>query len=91
LSPKVGKSTRIEEARSVMADIDFVLVNIEEDADRLALQYLGAAALVNWDALPISARMMLFEGAQKIGGLEPATGLAQSLTVLLKRHGKIGI
>lgn len=71
-----------------MADLDIGLVNIDTDADRLTLQYLGAAALVNWNELPQPVRILLFESVSKIGGLNPTTGLEQGLTILLKRHGK---
>ena len=73
-----------------MADLDLGLVNLgvgkDLAADKLALQYLGAAAMVEWNSLPPDARALLHDRATKIGGLEPMTGVQEQIAALFRRN-----
>ena len=72
-----------------MGDLDSDLVNIFEKADRVALQYLGAGALVMWKELKPKVQAELLHSATKVIGLEPMTSVEQQLKVLLRRHGQL--
>jgi hypothetical protein len=73
-----------------MADLDIGIVNLREPADELALQYLGAATLVNWKQLPEAVRAtLLADAGSKISGLKPMTGLQEQITSLLRANHQI--
>lgn len=73
-----------------MADLDIGLVNLgvgkDLGADKLALQYLGAAAMCEWDQIPPEARQRLERRALHLGGLEPMTGLREQIASLFSRN-----
>jgi hypothetical protein len=72
-----------------MVDRDFGLINIQEPADELTLQYLGAATLVCWRDLPLNARDQLLRQSSTITGLKKTTGVQESVMAILRRHGQL--
>jgi hypothetical protein len=73
-----------------MVDLDIGILNLREPADELALQYLGAATLVNWRQLPEEVRATLLEDAgSKIAGLKPMAGLQERVKSLLRANQQI--
>ena len=72
-----------------MVDRDFGLINIQEPADELTLQYLRAATLVYWRDLPLNARDQLLRQSSAITGLKKTTGVQESVMAILRRHGQL--
>jgi hypothetical protein len=69
-------------------DLGLVNLGVGKDlaADKLALQYVGAAAMVEWEALPAEARALLHHRATKLAGLEAMTGLQEQISSLFRRN-----
>ena len=53
--------------------------------DDIALQYLGAAVVLQWENLPESARDAIWQQAESVGGLPPVTSLHEQLKSLIRR------
>ncbi len=70
-----------------MPDLDIGMINIQEPADELALQYLGAKVLVCWKDLPPETQHLLL--TQAVTGIKATTGLNEQIKTLLRRHGQL--
>jgi hypothetical protein len=56
--------------------------------DELILLYLGAAAMLCWTKLPLSARETILNQADDIIGITPAPGIRNEIEKLLLRRSK---
>jgi hypothetical protein len=56
-----------------------------EEGDKIALQYLGAAVVLQWANLPEEARQSLLQQADSIGGLPAVTSLHRQIKALVRR------
>jgi hypothetical protein len=56
-----------------------------EPGDEIALQYLGAAVILQWDNLPEEARNAIWQQAESVGGLQPVTSLHEQIKALVRR------
>ena len=56
-----------------------------QQGDDIALQYLGAAVVLQWEALPEAARDAIWQQAESVGGLQPVTSLHEQLKSLIRR------
>jgi hypothetical protein len=54
-----------------------------QQGDNIALQYLGAAVVLQWETLPETARDAIWQ--QSVGGLPPVTSLHEQLKSLIRR------
>ena len=57
-----------------------------KDGDTIALQYLGAAVVLQWDNLPKPVQDTLLQQAQSVGGLPMVTSLHDQIKLLLRRE-----
>jgi hypothetical protein len=57
-----------------------------KDGDTIALQYLGAAVILQWDNLPRPIQDMLSQQASSVGGLPMLTSLHEQIKLLLRRE-----
>ena len=55
------------------------------EGDKIALQYLGAAVVLQWPNLPESAQQALLQQANSVGGLRPVTSLHEQIKALIRR------
>jgi hypothetical protein len=67
-------------------EIEFIATDGNEDA--LALQYIGAASLLRWDALPEEVRGAIYNLATsgKLIGLDKGVQLAEQIDRLIRRN-----
>ena len=57
-----------------------------QDGDQVALQYLGAAVVLQWANLPETTRQSLLQQANSVGGLPPVTSLHEQIKALIRRN-----
>jgi len=55
------------------------------EGDKAALQYLGAAVVLQWSNLPEDVRKNLLQQADSIGGLPPVSDLHAHIQELIHR------
>jgi hypothetical protein len=55
------------------------------DGDKAALQYLGAAVVLQWSNIPEDARKVLVQQADSVGGLPIVSDLHEQIQMLIKR------
>ncbi len=67
-----------------MADMTAQTITLE-DGDKAALQYLGAAVVLQWRNLPESAQQSILQQAESTGGLALVPELHEQIKALLKR------
>jgi len=60
------------------------IVHLEE-GDKLILQYLGAALVMQWNSLPKQFQDLLLQQADSVGGLPPVASLHDHIRLLLRR------
>jgi hypothetical protein len=53
--------------------------------DEIALRYLGAAVVLQWQNLPEQAQQALLQQAVSVGGLPPVTSLHEQIRALIRR------
>jgi hypothetical protein len=58
---------------------------ILREGDRTALQYLGAAVLLQWSSLPEGVRKSLLQQADSVGGLPLVPDLHEQIQALIHR------
>ena len=58
-----------------------------EDGDDIALQYLGAALVLEWQLIPETAQRAILQKATEIGGLPALPPLREQIRNLVKRNG----
>jgi hypothetical protein len=56
-----------------------------QEGDQIALQYLGAAVVLQWENLPESTRQAVLQQANSVGGLPPVTSLHDQIKALIRR------
>ena len=54
--------------------------------DEIALQYLGAAVVLQWENLPAEVQQSLSQQADSVGGLPPVTSLHEQIKLLIQRR-----
>ena len=57
-----------------------------KDGDTVALQYLGAAVVLQWDRLPGPIQDALLQQASSVGGLPMVSSLNEQIKLLLRRE-----
>jgi hypothetical protein len=57
-----------------------------KDGDSVALQYLGAAVVLQWDRLPGPIQDALLQQASSVGGLPVVGSLHEQIKLLLRRE-----
>jgi hypothetical protein len=67
-----------------MPDLTAQILNMEK-GDEIALQYLGAAVVLQWQALPQKAQQAILQQAISVGGLPPVTSLHEQIKSLIRR------
>jgi hypothetical protein len=55
------------------------------DGDKAALQYLGAAVVLQWSNIPEDVRKVLVQQADSVGGLPIVSDLHEQIQMLIKR------
>jgi len=60
------------------------IVHLEE-GDKLILQYLGAALVLQWSSLPKQFQDLILQQADSVGGLPPVASLHDQIKLLLRR------
>ena len=60
-------------------------VNLE-GGDSLILQYLGAALVLQWNAIPKQYQQLLLQQADSVGGLPAVPALHAQIKLLLRRE-----
>jgi hypothetical protein len=55
------------------------------DGDKAALQYLGAAVVLQWSNIPEGVRKVLVQQADSVGGLPIVSDLHEQIQMLIKR------
>lgn len=56
-----------------------------EEGDKIALQYLGAAVVLQWQNLPEKAQQSILQQAESTGGLTLVPELHEQIKALIKR------
>jgi hypothetical protein len=67
-----------------MPDMTPQLLSLQQ-GDDIALQYLGAAVVLQWETLPQEARNAIWQQAESVGGLPPVTSLHEQIKSLIQR------
>jgi hypothetical protein len=67
-----------------MPDMKAQTVTLHE-GDRTALQYLGAAVVLQWSNLPEDVRKALLQQSEAVGGLPIVPDLHEQIQALLRR------
>ena len=71
-----------------MADLKAQTIILHE-GDKTALQYLGAAVVLQWSNLPEDVRKALLQQADAVGGLPLVSDLHEQIQALIHRVRKI--
>ena len=61
-----------------------------QEGDQIALQYLGAAIVLQWENLPEATRQAVLQQANSVGGLPPVTSLHEQIKALIRRGRDVG-
>jgi hypothetical protein len=67
-----------------MADMKAQTI-ILRDGDKTALQYLGAAVVLQWSNIPEDVRKSLLQQSDAVGGLPIVPDLHEQIQALLRR------
>ena len=67
-----------------MADMKAQTIILHE-GDKTALQYIGAAVVLQWSNLPEDVRKSLLQQADAVGGLPLVSDLHEQIQALLRR------
>jgi hypothetical protein len=70
-----------------MTDMKAQTITLQE-GDRAALQYLGAAVVLQWSNIPEDVRKSLLQQADSVGGLPIMPDLHEQIQALLHRVRK---
>jgi len=54
--------------------------------DNVVLQYLGAALVLQWEAIPKPLQDVILQQADSVGGLPAVTSLHEQIKLLLRRE-----
>lgn len=72
-----------------MAEMKAQILTLHE-GDRTALEYLGAAVVLQWSTLPEDVRKSLLRQADAVGGLPPLANLHEQIEALIERVRRPG-
>ena len=72
-----------------MPDMKAQTITLHE-GDKTALQYLGAALVLQWSHLPEDVKKALLQQADSVGGLPIVADLHEQIQELIKRLRKVG-
>jgi hypothetical protein len=61
----------------------------DRPSDELVLQHLGAAVMLSWSQLPLSARDQILRQADDVIGLTPVPRVRNEIVRLMLRHAKL--
>ena len=67
-----------------MPDMKAQTISLHE-GDKIALQYLGAAVVLQWSNLPEDVRKSLLQQADAVGGLPMISDLHEQIQALIRR------
>jgi hypothetical protein len=67
-----------------MPDLKAQTITLHE-GDKTALQYLGAAVVLQWSSLPEDVRTALLRQADAVGGLPLVSDLHEQIQALIRR------
>ena len=67
-----------------MPDMKAQTIRLHE-GDKIALQYLGAAVVLQWSNLPEDVRKSLLQQADAVGGLPVISALHEQIQALIRR------
>jgi hypothetical protein len=67
-----------------MPDMTAQTIHLKK-GDEIALQYLGAAVVLQWHNLPEKVQQELLQRAESVGGLPPVTSLHEQIKGLIRR------
>jgi hypothetical protein len=67
-----------------MPDMTAQTIHLKK-GDEIALQYLGAAVVLQWRNLPEKVQQELLQQAESVGGLPPVTSLHEQIKALIRR------
>jgi hypothetical protein len=67
-----------------MPDMTAQTIHLEK-SDEIALQYLGAAVVLQWHNFPEKVQQELLQQAESVGGLPPVTSLHEQIKALIRR------
>ena len=67
-----------------MPDMTAQAINMEP-GDEIAMQYLGAAVVIQWHNLPEEVQSAIWQQAESVGGLPPVTSLHEQIKALIRR------
>jgi len=70
-----------------MTDMKAQTITLQE-GDKAALQYLGAAVVLQWSNIPEDVRKSLLQQADSVGGLPIVPDLHEQIQALLRRVRK---
>jgi len=70
-----------------MTDMKAQTITLQE-GDKAALEYLGAAVVLQWSNLPADVRKSLLQQADAVGGLPVVAELHEQIQALLRRVRK---
>jgi hypothetical protein len=73
---------------AAMIDLDIGQINVRDGSDEIALQYLGAAAVLTWARVPADVRELLLRRAMSLTGLPATEDLEAKIISLLRSHAK---
>jgi hypothetical protein len=68
---------------------DTILTIILHEGDKAALQYLGAAVVLQWSNLPEDMRKALLQQTDSVGGLPLVSYLHEQIQALISRARNI--
>ncbi len=73
-----------------MTNLDIPILHSHDSADSVPLQYLGAALVMNWGALPDDARATIYKMATgvPIVGLPHAVNLSEDIDRLIRNNSR---
>jgi hypothetical protein len=67
-----------------MPDMTAQTIHLKK-GDEIALQYIGAAVVLQWHNLPEKVQQELLQQAESVGGLPPVTSLHEQIKALVRR------
>jgi hypothetical protein len=67
-----------------MADMKAQTITLHE-GDKLALEYIGAAVVLQWSNLPEDVRKAILQQADSVGGLPVVADLHEQIQALIRR------
>jgi hypothetical protein len=67
-----------------MPDMTAQVLHLEQ-GDEIALLYLGAAVVLQWQDIPEKVQQAILQQANSVGGMPPITSLHEQIKALIRR------